>query len=357
MVIHLSLTLCFYLLLAKSVLALPAADTGLSSEPYGIPSHDLPTRAVDTLENILPDTFTDPSQKQDLGDLFENIDSQENTQESHSLAQRTSFPITSRASDMEYFCSPNSPWIVGDLLFKFKVQQFCMGHQFDKLQQSTYRGFTRKYIFSYFPGPGSCSAADCLDAYNKGWKKCTNLNDQHARVGSIMPRKCGTFNWSMTPLNGKSRRSKTISPRAFQASTLVGKPRYAKGTCSFHLIETYKCTNPAQLYASIKLLDNNKVVVGQTDAKLNKGLGPQINGKSPFEMTSKLPYVLLVKAKNENEVQFDYGGSHWNSRTKSGSANCAQGGWDPRGLSAMCLMGTHPDLGHRTRQMDCSFPC
>ncbi|EEH33785.2 hypothetical protein PAAG_04834 [Paracoccidioides lutzii Pb01] len=360
MVIHLSLNLCFYLLLAKSVLALPAADTGLSSEPYGIPSHDLPARAVDTLENTLPDTFTDPSQRQDWGDLFENIDSQENTQESHSLAKRASFPITSRASGGDYFCSPHGPWVDVDWFFILKVREFCKGSPFTKNpRHNTFHDKEKKIVLSYFPSPGSCSATDCLNAFNNGWKKCINLNGQHARIGSTMTKKCGSFNWSITPMKGKKtwRRSNTISARANRASTLLSKRRYAKGRCSFHLTETYKCTNPAQLYASIKLFDSKKVVIGQTDNKLNKGLGPRINGKRPFEMTSKLPYVLLVKAKNENEVHFDYGASHWNSKVRSGSANCAQGGWDPRELSEMCLMGNHPNQGQRTRQMDCSFPC
>jgi hypothetical protein len=128
---------------------------------------------------------------------------------------------------------------------------------------------------------------------------------------------------------------------------------YATGTCSFHLVESQTCDdNSKNLYATIKLLDNNKKVIGTT-ANINDGKGPSINNVDPFSFDSALPYTIVVTGEHRGDyLQFAYGGVSWKSTTSKGEAGCSQGGWNPR--SNQCELATGPV---QTRAMDCSFPC
>ena len=106
-------------------------------------------------------------------------------------------------------------------------------------------------------------------------------------------------------------------------------PAYAPGTCSFHLDEWQSCADDSSnLYATIKMYDNNKNVIGQTNVDPTKNpLGDPINNSDPLNFQSKLPYPLQVTGEHENDyVQFNYNGLAFKSR----DGQCSVGGWDPR---------------------------
>ena len=109
-------------------------------------------------------------------------------------------------------------------------------------------------------------------------------------------------------------------------------PAYAPGTCSFHLDEWQICADDSNnLFATITLYDNNKVVIGQTDTTTNP-LGDPINNSDALSFTSKLPNPLRVTGEHRNDyIQFDYGDLHFQSRSPNGGGQCSVGGWDPKG--------------------------
>ena len=106
-------------------------------------------------------------------------------------------------------------------------------------------------------------------------------------------------------------------------------PAYAPGTCSFHLDEWESCLDDSKnLYAQIKMFDNDKNVIGQTvvDPATNP-LGDPINVGDSLDFQSKLPFALQVTGEHEGDyVQFNYNGLNF----KSTDSGCSVGGWDPR---------------------------
>jgi hypothetical protein len=132
-----------------------------------------------------------------------------------------------------------------------------------------------------------------------------------------------------------------------QAVPMPAPLAYQPGTCSFHLTEFQTCGNVSDnLYASIKLLDNGKNVIGTT-ALVNNDMGPSINDADPFSMDRLLPYPLVVTGEHEGDyIQFSYDGLAWKSTDSNGAGNCKQGGWDSSYSSC-----------EQFREMDCSFPC
>ena len=146
------------------------------------------------------------------------------------------------------------------------------------------------------------------------------------------------------------------SPTAVPSSTPAPPPAYATGTCSFHLTETQDCTSDAtNLYAIVKLYDNNKSVIGQTPTDSANANGEPINTSDPYNFDSKLPDVIVITGEHKKDyVQFNYGGLSWTSRTTTGLATCSNGGWDPRdGPSCGLPFGDQ----NAVNNMDCSFPC
>lgn len=127
---------------------------------------------------------------------------------------------------------------------------------------------------------------------------------------------------------------------------------YAKGICSFHLKETHACWLGDRLFASVNLVDANKQKIGSDCGKYGEN-GVLIDEKNaPYELTSELPYVLLIHSPSESQpVRFQYAGYSWSSHTESGDARCELGGWDPK--SRFWTRCSTP----RVRQMDCFFPC
>lgn len=127
---------------------------------------------------------------------------------------------------------------------------------------------------------------------------------------------------------------------------------YAKGICSFHLKETHACWLGDRLFASVNLVDANKQKIGSDSGKYGEN-GVLIDEKNaPYELTSELPYVLLIHSPLESQpVRFQYAGYSWSSHTESGDAHCELGGWDPK--SRFWTSCSTP----RVRQMDCFFPC
>ena len=156
------------------------------------------------------------------------------------------------------------------------------------------------------------------------------------------------------PTSGATQ-TKTPSTSSTTASTST--PSYAKGRCSFHLDEWWDCDVPtSNLYATLKLLDNNKNVIGQTNNPPSV-LGVSINANNPLSLDSKLPHPLVITGEHEGDyVQFTYGSVSWNTTTPSDGGNCNTGGWNPRGGPA-CDGGKAGILTNSERQMDCSFPC
>lgn len=69
--------------------------------------------------------------------------------------------------------------------------------------------------------------------------------------------------------------SSTPTPTSVQPTSSPDPPSYVPGTCSFHLNETQTCEpDTSNLYATVKLLDNNKNVIGGTGNTINGGKGP-----------------------------------------------------------------------------------
>lgn len=67
-------------------------------------------------------------------------------------------------------------------------------------------------------------------------------------------------------------------------------------------------------------------------------IGSVDHATSPADVTSSLPYVLIITGGNvdSDPVSFDYAGQHWDSN----SGQCSVGGYDSG-----------------SRQMDCGFTC
>ncbi|KAL9077076.1 MAG: hypothetical protein Q9157_003499, partial [Trypethelium eluteriae] len=136
-------------------------------------------------------------------------------------------------------------------------------------------------------------------------------------------------------------------------------PAYATGTCCFHLDEWEDC-NPQSddLYANITLLDNNKATIYQTSTDgAHADWGEPINAGNGSTIQGPLPYPIQIIGEHENDyVQFTYGSASWTSRTDSGPANCANGGWNPRD-GPVCGTEFLGQWQPAENQMDCCFPC
>ena len=128
---------------------------------------------------------------------------------------------------------------------------------------------------------------------------------------------------------------------------------YATGTCSFHVDEYQDCaTNSANLFATITMLDNAKTVIGTTTVT-GGAVGVSIN--TAYSFISKLSSPMVVTGEHENDyIQFTIGTLSFTSRTTTGSANCSNGGWDPRN-GPQC--GGRAGNVNAKNQVDCSFPC
>lgn len=112
-----------------------------------------------------------------------------------------------------------------------------------------------------------------------------------------------------------------------KSSPSLAPANFAPGTCSLHLDEWQNCDDwKSNLFAQIKMFDNNKAVIGETKMDHNP-LGDPINNANAMYFQSKLPHPLQVIGEHQNDyVQFDYNGL----RFTSGDAQCSVGGWDPK---------------------------
>ena len=130
----------------------------------------------------------------------------------------------------------------------------------------------------------------------------------------------------------------TPTPASAPATTTTSAPPpppppYATGTCSFHLTETQDCdTNYGNnLYGIVTMKDNNKAIIGQTDADDDHPIGYAMDDGNSYSFESKLPHPLVITGEHENDyVQFTYGDLSWQSKTPNGGGSCTVGGWDPR---------------------------
>lgn len=127
-------------------------------------------------------------------------------------------------------------------------------------------------------------------------------------------------------------------------------PPYATGTCCFHLTETETCEpHDRNLYGHVRLLDNNKEVIGETESEA----GEPMNDQQPYRFVSKLKHELVITGQHQNDyVQFNINGLDWSSTEAKNGANCAVGGWDPR-QGPFCFGFMLPAKNN----MDCCFPC
>jgi len=118
-------------------------------------------------------------------------------------------------------------------------------------------------------------------------------------------------------------------PKAPSSNPSSAPPNYAPGTCSFHLDEVQDCNaDSSNLYAHIKMFDNSKAVIGETNVDNTKNPhGDPINTSAPLNFQSKLPFPLQVTGEHQNDyVQFNYNGLNF----ASGDGQCSVGGWDPK---------------------------
>ena len=131
-------------------------------------------------------------------------------------------------------------------------------------------------------------------------------------------------------------------------------PAYATGTCCFHLTETETCaTDDKNLYGHVKLVDNKKDVIGETESEL----GLPMNDNEPYRFGSKLKHELVITGEHQNDyVQFNINGLDWKSTEPKNGASCDVGGWDPR-EGPTCLSGRVPITRPAKNNMDCCFPC
>lgn len=104
-------------------------------------------------------------------------------------------------------------------------------------------------------------------------------------------------------------------------------PAYAPGTCSFHLTEMQTCTSDDKnLFAIIKLVDNNKADSGHTTVSDIFPVGESINVANPYQFPSKLPNTLTITGEHQKDYeQFAYGSLQWTSRDTKGPATCSNG--------------------------------
>ncbi|KAK4696448.1 hypothetical protein P7C71_g1466, partial [Lecanoromycetidae sp. Uapishka_2] len=134
-------------------------------------------------------------------------------------------------------------------------------------------------------------------------------------------------------------------------------PPYATGTCSFHLTETQDCDSnyDNNLYASVKMYDNDKNVIGQTPTDNDHPIGYAMDDGNSYGFISKLTDPLVITGEHENDyVQFTIGALSWQSKSPNGGASCTVGGWDPRD-GPVC--GSWYGDQFAVNNMDCSFPC
>ena len=133
-------------------------------------------------------------------------------------------------------------------------------------------------------------------------------------------------------LNAASNANPSSTPSA-AASPTPPPPPYATGTCSFHLTETQNCDADYgnNLYGNVKMVDNNKVTIGQTVNDNDHPIGYPMDAGKSYSFDSKLPHPLVITGEHENDyVQFTYGGLSWQSKTPNDGGICTVGGWDPR---------------------------
>ena len=133
-------------------------------------------------------------------------------------------------------------------------------------------------------------------------------------------------------------------------------PAYAPSTCSFHLTEMQTWTSDDKnLFAIIKLVDNNKADIGHTTVSDTFPVGESISVSNPYRFHSKLPNTLTITGEHQKYyLQFTYGSLQWTSRDTKGPATCSNGGWDPRN-GPIC--GRRAGNHNAVNNMDCSFPC
>ncbi|KAL1594347.1 hypothetical protein SLS60_010107 [Paraconiothyrium brasiliense] len=132
-------------------------------------------------------------------------------------------------------------------------------------------------------------------------------------------------------------------------------PPYNPGTCCFHLTETeLPClANDNNLRGIIRLLDDKKEVIGETDTS-NGGPGERMDDGNSYHFKSKLHNELVITGEHQNDyVQFTIGGLSWASNAPNGGGECSVGGWDPRQGSSCGIFGTTTAV----KNMDCCFPC
>lgn len=121
----------------------------------------------------------------------------------------------------------------------------------------------------------------------------------------------------------------TIAPPAAPTSAAPAPPKYASGTCSFHLHETNSCEpDTFNYHGDLILKDNAGTQIGQTPTA-----GAWMTGARPMSLGSALPYTLEVVAiNNGNDVQFRYSDFSFKSTDKNENGNrgwCMPtvGGW------------------------------
>ena len=79
------------------------------------------------------------------------------------------------------------------------------------------------------------------------------------------------------------------------------------------------------------MVDNNKVIIGQTVKDQDYSTGFPMDDGNSYSFNNQLPHPLVITGEHKyNYVQFTYGDLGWQSKTPNGGASCTVGGWDPR---------------------------
>ncbi|PGH34958.1 hypothetical protein GX50_02196 [[Emmonsia] crescens] len=223
---------CFSLFLIKPVLALSQTDVSTSAS--------LSTPFIETQNEEPPANSTQPTSGNHSDYSREHIG---NLKTAPAFQQRKRFTFTSDCGTV----------ILRDLaernVLERHIKKFCK-HNFAVNQKDGFEDGYFKYTLKYEnPGKGYCIESNCRFVFKETLESCAWSGLVRDGWRSLP---CGEFTYEIERL------------------------KFAKGICSFHIIQQQTCGLYDELYAQINLMDHRKREIGHTDRYINGWKGPRM---------------------------------------------------------------------------------